>query len=63
MDKKSKASVESPSDSREGLAKNLGGMPPVLDVKEIWEEATPPDHPARGSVTTMGSEGGGKATD
>lgn len=58
MDKeKSKSHVESPSDSREGLANNCGGMPPTKDVKEIFADQTPPDRMAKGSVSTMGSKG------
>ncbi len=57
----SKTSVMSPSDSREGLTKNAGGMPATWSVDKIFSEATPPNYPAKGSVTTAGSPGGGMA--
>lgn len=49
-------SVMSPSDSREGLVKNCGSMPPTLDCKEIFAENTPPDRAAGNSVETRGSK-------
>jgi len=58
----SKTSVMSPSDSRDGLTKNAAGtMPATWDCTKIWSENTPPDYPAKGSVTTAGSEGAGMA--
>lgn len=51
-------SVESPSDSREGLTKNCGGFPPTLEPKAIWAAHEPPDHPAENSVESRGSMGG-----
>jgi hypothetical protein len=47
--------IESPSDSREGLARNLGGMPPTMTVEEIFKANEPPDYPAKNSVETRGS--------
>lgn len=49
-------SVMSPSDSREELAKNCGGFPETMDVKEIFAENMPPDKPAGNSVETRGSK-------
>lgn len=56
MAEKSKASVKSPVDSREGTIANCGGMPPTLDPKEIWKENQPPATPAKDSVTSKGSK-------
>lgn len=50
-------SVESPSDSREGLIKNCDGMPPTMSVEEIFKANMPPDYPAKNSVDTRGSRG------
>lgn len=53
-------SVKSPSDSREGLVANAGGMPPTMSVEEIFKANTPPTYPAKNSVETRGSMGKGE---
>lgn len=52
---KSRKSVESPSDSREGLVKNCSGMPPTKSAAEILDSNTPPNRPAEDSTKGLGS--------
>lgn len=50
-------SVKSPSDSREGLISNAGGMPETWSVEETFKNNLPPNYPAKNSVETRGSMG------
>lgn len=47
-DKPSKESVKSPTSATD--AANLGGMPPTMEVKAIFDENRPPTTPAQSSV-------------
>lgn len=51
----SKESVKSPSSSIEGVDKNCGGMPPTMEVKQIFAENTPPPTPAKNSTDNLGN--------
>lgn len=54
--KQNKVSVESPSNSIEGVNKNCGGLPPTMDVKEIFAANTPPKTPAKNSTEGLGEQ-------